>query len=733
MWVCAGALLTGPVAWAQSPTPPPPPSSSPSAPADATNSSSSPSAPAPAPVVEWTIASAPARFIVEPDPAARPGPVSWVSLCLPDPNWVTMPIRVCTENGTPVGSELLWSAPGEPATLLFDSASNAKRYKIYLGSNWPAMPLGDLKSGVILESRAGDGKSIDHLADMLQAWNQSTTIYGRAVVEGIFEGGHRFGPQGNIFEHFQGWFHVAAPEHLQLAAISNDASFVLVDGQEVVEWPGLHDFGPGLGGQHQGGVDLAAGIHRLDYYNAYAPGGPHGHPLLCCLAAQGGALSQWTMLRPINRFFRPIGHAHVTDYQLQANVVGGVAGGNAPAYAIDWTITSQSLIGSGTPDIGLVAMQLTCLPKTTGTVGWTFDDGTKAAGASVSHLFPRPGMRCVQLAVDDGDKSFHFTQTILVHPNWTQLTTYPPQLTPAHLTELMGRDPATFSASDLASCAAVFGVFKNSDGLLKFLPAICAHMKEMSNADLPYLARAALYLAREDPLHFAEARQLLQALVERCTQAHPSRLLTTIGSQARLALAQVTLKTSDDTGAVKSLLDGTDVQVLTGEEQRAFNILQADLALAEGDVAGAKKDYQNLTGEPSGADARSSIRRTARIGQARVFLDRKDFEAADDALIEVAWEAPIERMAPDWALTRLRLYQEEGLPGAAYLWAVRLLPVITESGRSELLFRLTDLALAQGHEEVGQKALKELLQKHPYSDEAARAKEKWPGKIPGEN
>ncbi len=145
----------------------------------------------------------------------------------------------------------------------------------------------------------------------------------------------------------------------------------------------------------------------------------------------------------------------------------------------------------------------------------------------------------------------------------------------------------------------------------------------------------------------------------------------------------------------------------------------------------AKKQYESLTGAPSGPDARSSIRQTARISQARAFLDRKDFDAAEDSLNEVAWQAPIEKMSPDWALTRLRLYQEQNLPVPAYLWAKRLMPVIIEGGRSELLFRLTDLAFAQKDDDLAHKTLSELLKKHPYSEEAAQAKEKWPGQDQG--
>jgi hypothetical protein len=702
-------LLIGPMAWAQAP--------------------SSPSAPTAAPVPDWTISSAPARLVVEREQPDKPAPVSWVTLCLPDPNWTNLPIRVFADNGTAVGSDLLWMGPGEPATLLFDSSAGAKRYKIYLGSNWPALHLDNPKSGVILESRAGDGKSIDRLDDMLQAWNQSTTVYGRALVEGIFEGGHRFGPQGNIFEHFQGWFEVGAPEHLQLAAISNDATFVLVDGKEVVEWPGLHDFHPGLGGEHQGAVDLTPGVHLLECYNAFVSNGNRYHQLLCCVEAKGGALPDWTMLMPRTGFFRPIGYAHVVDYQLGANTPGGAAGKSAPPFAIEWGIRGQSIIGPDVPYIGLISVQLTCRPQPAGTVTWTFDDGSTAQGASVQHLFPRPGLRAVHLAENDGTKVLgSVDRTISVHLNWLQLNGTQPQLNDAHLADLMARDPATFTASDLAGCVAVFGNFNNTGGLLKILPAVCAKMKEMNEADLPYIKDAGLYLAQEDLLHFSEAAQLLKALVDRCSVDKPSPQLVTIGSESRLALAQLTLKTSDDTNEVKSLLDGVNVPALTGDEHRAFDVLRADLALATGDVAGARKQYQNLTGEPAGPDARSSIRRTARIGQARAFLDRKDFDAAEGALTEVAWQAPLEKMSPDWALTRLRLYREEGLPEAAYLWATRLLPVLTESGRSELLFRLTDLAFAQGHDDVAKKALSELLQKHPYSEEAARAKEKWPGK-----
>jgi hypothetical protein len=677
---------------------------------------------------EWPVTSAPARFTLEPE---QQGPklISWAPLYLPDPKWAVMPIRVFTDAGIAVGSDLLWTAPGEPATVLFDSSSGSKHYKVYVGSNWPAMHLPDAKAGVWLETREGDGKTIDHLPDMLQAWNQSSKILGRALVTGIFEGGNRFGPQVNLFEHFQGWFDVAAPEHLQLAVVSVDAAFVLVDGKEVAEWPGLHERWYKVPpGPPQGAVDLPAGPHLLDYYYAYVQS-EAGIPVTCCLAVKGGSFSDWTMLMPGNSFFRPIVLAKVENYELEVNSPGAPASGVAPALAIEWVNQEQSVIYTDLPDIGLISMQLTCLVPVapTGTLTWSFDDGSTAQGQSVRHLFPRPGMRLVHLSLKEGEKEVAtLSQTIGIHPDWAHAT-QDPRLFSEHEADIMARDPATLSASDLASCFAVFGRYEKSDDLLKLLPAVCAKMKEINEADLPYVKDAALFLAREDWAHFADESRLLRALIDRSTSAQPSPRLITLGSECRLRLAQLILKTSDGTDEARSLIDAINVPALSGEEPRALAILRADLAWAAGDVAGARKQYGTLTGEPSDTDARSSIRRTARIGQARAFLDRKDFSAAEDALNEVAWQSPIEKMAPDWALTRLRLYQEQNLPVAAYLWAKRLLPVVTESGRSELLFRLTDLALAQGDGDLARKTLSELLKKHPYSQEAAQAKEKWPG------
>ena len=367
-----------------------------------------------------------------------------------------------------------------------------------------------------------------------------------------------------------------------------------------------------------------------------------------------------------------------------------------------------------------------CLSPPSGTLNWTFDDGTTAQGPNPLHVFPRPGLRVVHLALKDGDKTIAaITRTISVHLSWSPIMHMDPFLEPAQEADIMARDPATLSASDLSSAFAVLGAFEKSDDLVKLTSVMCAKMKEVDDADLPFLKDAVQHLIRDDRGHCAEEEQLLRALIDR-TANSTGAPLAGVANQSRLLLALLLIKVSDDTDEVRKLIDTINPSSLAGSEPRLLDILRGDLLLATGDVEGARKKYQALTGDPQGADARSSIRRTARIGQARTFIERKDFDAAEDALRDVSGQAPIEKLAPDWALTRLRLYEEENLPQAAYLWARRLMPVINTDGRSELLYHLTNLAFAQGDDALAHKSLDELLEKHPYSEEAARAKEKWP-------
>ncbi len=702
----------------------------------------------------WQVPGAGARFVVDLDKPESAAKVSWARFGLPDAHWTGLPVRAYDSTGKEIGMQLIWSAPGEPTTIAFDSSLGVKRYFLYFAAPLPSV-VGSISSttaataplpgvswspeaGVLYETRAYDGRQINKFEEFQAAWEKSAMMLGRSLLPTIFEGGHRHGPQQSLLGYYKGWFNAPAAATYEFATISTDASFLLVDGKQVTSWPGRHHFWPGHQGKYHGSVDLGAGPHVLEYYNAYFYRPDGRTPILCCIAAKAGNAG-WAMLTAEANFFRPVSRAHVAGYETAPEGMSPTATGNtklAPNVGFDWNVVDQSVPATEGLDSGLIVMRFRSYrARPQWKYTWSFDDGASGEGDKVEHLFLRPGLRQVGLTVKDanGGEIGSVTVPVSVHPNWQQLTRRQPDYNPLelnakHRDAVLARDPGTISAQDWAAVVSMFSIFEDADALAKIAPSVAQRVKEFSDGDLGTIQKAAAFLADIGGKHPAEAEKLFTALTDLTFKADASPAAKTIANQARLALVQIKLKTSAQMAEVAKLLESINITALSADEHRAADILRGDLALANGDIDGAKKQYQALTGEPTDSDARSSVRRTAKIDQANSFLDKKDTESAEQLIREIEWTAPIEKLAPDCALVRARIYQDSGQTQAALLWARRVLPAITAAtARSELLFRVADLSFALGDKDGARKALQELLARHPYSEAAAKAKAKWPG------
>jgi len=65
--------------------------------------------------------------------------------------------------------------------------------------------------------------------------------------------------------------------------------------------------------------DLTAGVHALDYYNAFVlPSGTTASPGLP--RGEGGPFPGWTMLVPSNTLFRPINRYGTGAHELQPGI-----------------------------------------------------------------------------------------------------------------------------------------------------------------------------------------------------------------------------------------------------------------------------------------------------------------------------------------------------------------------------------------------------------------------------
>jgi hypothetical protein len=202
--------------------------------------------------------------------------------------------------------------------------------------------------------------------------------------------------------------------------------------------------------------------------------------------------------------------------------------------------------------------------------------------------------------------------------------------------------------------------------------------------------------------------------------------MKTVANQSRLEMAQIILPKTEQLDPVKSLLESIDPAALSDFQRRALAILRADLDLAQGNIDAARHQYQALCTTPFHGDERSSVRQTGEVGQARAFMRQNELHGAEDALNDVLTWAPTAKLSSDWALARLYLYRQENQPLKAFIWGKRLLPVVTDSSRSELLYQVAEMAFAQSDESLGRRCVQELVTKHPYAEETAKARLNWP-------
>ena len=76
-----------------------------------------------------------------------------------------------------------------------------------------------------------------------------------------------YGPDDDFSSWFVGAIFLTKRENIYFATVSDEGSEFWIDGKMVVSWPGIHTREGGAKGQHGASVDLAEGLHRIDYYH----------------------------------------------------------------------------------------------------------------------------------------------------------------------------------------------------------------------------------------------------------------------------------------------------------------------------------------------------------------------------------------------------------------------------------------------------------------------------------
>ena len=601
-------------------------------------------------------------------------------------------VAVTTESGQPVGAQIFWAAVGQPVKIIFDCTTHQDRYVVTLSDQaQPVTTWDPPAAGCLLEVRDFTGGDIETIAAVTDRWRQAKHTQGRGFVPNVFLGMNPFGPSENFVARFRGALVAPQAGEYLFATVSDDASVLSVDGQTVASWPGTHGADARAYPQHTGKINLTAGPHWLEYLWVQM-----GESLTAVAAWKLPGADHYEVV-PTNAF-APV---------AQFTVVAG-----PPTY-FEWQPVEHSRAG----DFAIVDYRFTVVAaQSNRTYQWSFDDGTTVRGTEVTHTFPRSALRQVRLEAG----GLSVTQAVNAALRWDQITDGSDDRLTRQREQLLALPRDQLAVEDLANVSRWADAIHDSDLLTAFGLSCLQRSREFTgvHADLFYALgnhfqepTVRRYEAAEQALRDALRWQLADANLRERIKLRLARLLLD------------TLGQPDETG---QLLAEIQPGNLTDEQRRLLAILRADLVLARGDREGAQAQYDALgrLGEPD--RIRYSVQRQARLESARAFLARHEFAAAENLVRTVEWEVPVERLAPDFSLVLAQIHIARQEFTRALLRCQRLLVVTNADNlRAEVLFHLVEVERAlQRNERAGQ-TLQQLLTQYPYSEFAARAKERW--------
>ena len=607
---------------------------------------------------------------------------------------------VVSTNGSVVGSRVLWVAAGEPANVLFDTSSGSDAYFIYLSPPpLPATPAWEPLAGVVVETRLKPPGPVDSWRQMHELWKKAVTIQGRSVISQVYLGLNPHGTAREFLACYRGLLRVEEAGEYALATVSGDASFLFLNGKPVAEWPGNHGPWEGRHGRYSGKVRLTAGTHALEYYHAVSGSEP---------------LAEVAWRRPGKDRFEVV-PARAFGAVAQFTAVGWE---NAPwnptgVYA-EWSPREQA----SAQGFNVVTMELRVPGVESNAVcQWTFDDNSTASGGTVEHVFARPGMRALKVEVRPG----HTLATqFLVRPNWWQLEEWPAAVAKRQKEAFNNRALHELPVGDLAYLVQYANVL-GDHGLLRRLGTACWKREgDFTGAKADVFHALGRHYADLSVREFAEAERAYRAAL---TLKDADELLRV---RVTLRLGEVLAQHLGRAAEAGLLLEKLPVDRLSPDENRLRQIVLADAAVVRGELETARRAYAALS--PSG-DARDNVRRRARLEGAQSLLARGELDEAERTLTQAVWQDPLEKLNLETGMALLKLSLARQENAAARQQCIALLFVATaENDRAQLLYHLAETEFALGRQDAGKAAWQKLVKEHPYTEAAARAKDKWPGK-----
>ena len=294
-------------------------------------------------------------------------------------------VRVVDNQNRLVPYRIIYSRPHGSTTIAFKSDALGGEYYIYSGNpragklryNW------NFQGGLLLETRKKGPGNAHNWPQMKKLLENSKEVYGRGFQPQIFHGYNPYGPDDNYVSIYKGYIYCPEKGTYGFATVSDDASFLFIDGKMVAQWPGYHGADGGRRAQHRGEIQLKKGIYEIEYYH---------------MEGGGAQVCEAAWKKPSDKQYEVIPtHAYLP---LLKGKVGGYEKQNNP-YPADFFLTQEDNLWFDNQTLTRVKFYENSGDKGSGgECTWNFGDGIMVAGtSSPTHIYLKPGEYRITLKV----------------------------------------------------------------------------------------------------------------------------------------------------------------------------------------------------------------------------------------------------------------------------------------------------------------------------------------------
>jgi TolA-binding protein len=585
-----------------------------------------------------------------------------------------------------VPHRLLQVGPGDFCRIALQPIEGARYYAIYYGGEGGGgeeVPAWHATAGLLLETRRYRRCNLRAADSVRKAFEASAAI-GGDYVPTVFHRGNPFAATpAPLLSRYQGQIDIPKGGKYIFFTSSQDCSFLLIDGKQVVAAPGRHR--PSSRGRFQGEVTLTAGLHQFEYLHA-AVGNE-----ACMVAAWQPTGVRRPVPIPGKRFgFDSVDHLsagwleHRTDRFLP-----------------DFQVTSRGAVGLADSDQWLVRVEFNSTTAATlaagGRFAWDFGDGQTAEGLATTHIYLHPGLYQVSLTQRRSGRRRTTTNKVLIKlPTTVPSSDKGPDALADYVPSLLKVDPTRL----------------DSDGVVQLVRALLEAGQSARAAAAGQVALTTADGTRDDPF-FWTLVQLIGPLL-RDTMDDPEAAMAAWGQAAerirrKTWRAECAIEAADN--ALSDLLRPNEATPLlqqaahwigsaTGPAAGKLYRVWGDWYARDGEAAKAQAAYAEAAMRLGGTrgTVRQNAWRGARSRTTEALLRSGALDQARDALRRWQLEFPADKGQGYLSLLLARYWvARKGLPQAIAV-ASDLLAVRPSSSYADQLLLLS----ARAQQKLGQ-------------------------------